>query len=147
MDTQVILFILRIIAGGLLLALLGAIFVILWRDYAITAAQLEANRRVYGQLVALQEIDERYVALGETFPLRPLTSLGRAPTNHIVIKDSFASSEHAQIVLKSGQWWLEDRKSRNGTTLNELPISGPTIMTDGDIIGVGSRRYRLELER
>jgi len=147
MDTDMILFILRLVSGSLLLLILLTVFVIIWRDYRATVDQLQSNRRVYGQLVTLQEIDGSYVMLGETYPLRPVTMLGRAPTNHIVIPDSFASSEHAQVALRNGQWWLEDRRSRNGTTLNELPISGPTILTDGDIIGIGNRRFQLELER
>lgn len=147
MDTDLILFLLRLASGAVLLGLMVAIITIIWRDYRTTIEQLEANRRVYGQIITLQEIDGQYVVIGQTYPLRPITSLGRAPTNHIVIQDSFASGEHAQIILRNGQWWLEDRRSRNGTTLNELPITNPTVMTDSDIIGIGSRRFRLELER
>lgn len=147
METDVILLLLRVISGALLLGLMATVCLVIWRHYRTTLDQLEINRRVYGQLIALQEIDGLYVVVGTTFPLRPVTSLGRAPTNHIVIQDTFASAEHAQIVLRNGQWWLEDRRSRNGTTLNELPITGPTVMTDGDIIGIGNRRYKLELER
>jgi hypothetical protein len=147
METDVILLLLRIASGLGLLSLTLTVTLVIWREYRTTIEQLEANRRVYGQLVALQEIDGNYMVMGQTFPLRPVTTLGRAPTNHIVINDSFASSEHAQIVLRNGQWWLEDRRSRNGTSLNELPISGPTVMTDGDVIGIGQRRYRLDLER
>ena len=147
METDVILLLLRLASGIGLLSLILTVTLIVWREYRATIEQLEANRRVYGQLVALQEIDGNYIVMGQTFPLRPATTLGRAPTNHIVINDSFASGDHAQIVLRNGQWWLEDRRSRNGTTLNELPISGPTIMTDGDVLGIGQRRYRLDLER
>jgi hypothetical protein len=147
MEIDVVLFVLRVISGLVLLAVLGAIFYFVWREYRVSIEQLEANRRVYGQLVALQEIDGSYVAVGETYPLRPLTSLGRAATNDVILKDTFASSEHAHLVLRNGQWWLEDRHSRNGTTLNELPITAPNIMTDGDIIGIGQKRFRLELER
>jgi len=146
-DTDLILFLLRLASGTLLLLILLTVFVIIWRDYRATVEQLQSNRRIYGQLITLQEIDGSYVMLGENYPLRPLTMLGRSPTNHIVIADSFASSEHAQVILRNGQWWLEDRHSRNGTTLNELPISGPIILTDGDIIGIGNRRFQLELER
>lgn len=147
MDTDLILFLLRLVSGGTLVTLMAAVIMILWRDYRATIEQLEANRRIYGQLVALQEIDGQYIVTGHTYPLRPVTSLGRAPTNNVVIQDNFASGEHAQIMLRNGQWWLEDRRSRNGTTLNELPITTPTVMTDGDIVGIGSRRFRLDLER
>lgn len=147
MSTEVVLFLLRVASAGLLLAFLAALYLMLFREYRSTAKKLEANRRRYGQLVALQAIDGTYVMLGETYPLLPLTSMGRAPTNSIVVKDSFASNEHAQIVLRSGHWWLEDRRSRNGTTLNEIPVMQPVVMTDGDVVGIGQKRYRLELEK
>lgn len=147
MSTEAILLLLRIISAACLFVLLGGIFTIIYREYRSTISQLQSQRRSYGQLIALREIDGSYVIIGDTYPLLPLTSLGRAPTNNIVINDNFASAEHALVVLRSGQWWLEDRRSRNGTTLNELPVTQPTIMTNGDIIGIGQKRFKLELER
>lgn len=146
MSTELALFLLRLLSGVLLLVLLGALFLVMWRDYKATAREAEARRRSYGRLVGLIEINGALTKTGESFPLLPLTSLGRAPTNSIKIDDTFASSEHAIVALRNGQWWLEDRKSRNGTTLNGLPINQPVIVTDGDIIGVGSVRYRLDME-
>jgi pSer/pThr/pTyr-binding forkhead associated (FHA) protein len=98
-------------------------------------------------LIALQEVNGSYIVTGTNYPLLKLTSLGRSPTNTITIDDTFASSDHAFVALRSGQWWLEDRQSRNGTTLNEVPITQPVIITDGDIIGIGRNRFRLELEQ
>lgn len=147
MTIDVILFVLRLISGLVLISFLVALFVIVWRDYQSAAQQASANRRTYGQLVGLREIDGIVIASGETYPLLPLTSLGRAPTNSIIINDSFASSEHAVVMLKNGQWWLEDRLSRNGTLLNEMPITQPVVITEGDIISIGKMNFRLELEK
>lgn len=126
--------------------MLGALFVVMWRDYRATSREAEASRRSYGRLVGLLEVDSTLVKTGESFPLLPLTSLGRAPTNSVKVDDTFASGEHAIIALRNGQWWLEDRKSRNGTTLNGLPVTQAVIVTDGDIIGIGSARYRIDME-
>ena len=147
MEPELILFLLRLVSGLLLIAVLALLFVAMWRDYRSAVVQTEASRRAYGKMVELREIDDAYVATGQTFPLLPLTSLGRSPTNTIPISDDFASGEHALVALRNGQWWLEDRQSRNGTTINGMPITQPVIITDGDIIGVGSIRLRLELER
>ena len=94
----------------------------------------------------MREIDEGYALTGQTYPLLPLTSLGRSPTNTIPITDDYASGEHALVALRNGQWWLEDRKSRNGTVINGMPITQAVVITDGDIIGIGSVFYKLELE-
>ncbi|MBZ0300338.1 MAG: FHA domain-containing protein [Anaerolineae bacterium] len=146
MSTDTVLLLLRIMSGVTLLILIAVIFIALWRDYRGTVLTVEASRRVYGQLVILSETNGSYLPTGTCFPLLQITTLGRSPTNTIVVDDTFASSEHALVALRSGQWWLEDRHSRNGTTLNETLINQPIVITDGDIIGVGRMRFRLELD-
>ena len=145
MSTETVLLALRIVSGGLLLALLLVILYALWRDYRGVAVGLEVSRRSYGQLIEMRHIDDDYVLTGQVYPLLPLTSLGRAPTNTVVISDTFASGEHALVAMRDGQWWLEDRHSRNGTTINEVPISQPVVIASGDIIGIGTVRYRIDL--
>ncbi len=147
MSTEATLLLLRIASGITLLLLLGMLFFILWRNYHHAVSAIEAGRRVYGQLIALHEVNGSYMMTGARYPLYQLTSLGRSPTNSIAIEDTFASSEHAIVTLRSGQWWLEDRQSRNGTTLNEMLITQPTVITDGDIIGIGKMRFRVDLEK
>jgi hypothetical protein len=146
MTTEYLLFLLRLISGVLLLLMLGAVFLIIWRDHRSAASGSATLRRSYGQLTCLEALDGNYIVTGSTYPLLRLTSLGRAPTNTIIVDDSFASSDHASVALRNGQWWLEDRRSRNGTTLNEIRISQPAVITDGDIIGIGEKRYRLDLD-
>ena len=75
-----------------------------------------------------------------------VTSIGRLPSNTITISDTYASSQHALVSWKEEQWWLEDRGSRNGTLLNETRIVDPTVVSAGDVIGIGHTKLRLELE-
>jgi hypothetical protein len=146
MTPEITLLFLRIISGTLLLCLLVILLIFMWRDFKNTVTSIEVSRRVFGQIIAMHEIDGKYMTTGSQYPLLQLTSLGRAPTNSITVDDTFASSEHALVALRNGQWWLEDRQSRNGTTLNELLITQPVVITDGDVIGIGQMRFRLELE-
>lgn len=146
MSTEVILLVLRAVSSALLLALLLAILAALWCDYRRLTKTLEASQRSYGQLVEMQQVEGGYVFTGQVYPLFPLTSLGRAPTNTVTVDDAFASSEHALVVMRDGQWWLEDRQSRNGTTINEVPITQPVVIADGDIIGIGTVRYRVNFD-
>ncbi len=46
-------------------------------------------------------------------------TIGRAPTNQIVIKDERCSRNHAEVFLSDGQWTLRDLDSRNGTIVGE----------------------------
>ncbi len=146
MTIDFILLLLRIVSSLLLITLLLSLFVIIWREYRSMSVRVESRRHSYGQLVVLREIDGRLMLTGETYPLLQLTSLGRSPTNTIPISDSFASSEHALVAMRSGQWWIEDRKSRNGTLLNDLPVTEAMVITHGDVISIGNMKFRLELE-
>jgi pSer/pThr/pTyr-binding forkhead associated (FHA) protein len=139
------LFILRILIAVLLYAFLGALLWMIWRDFRITSAQLDATQRRMGQLVVV-ESDVAEISASRIFSLLSLTTLGRAPTNSVVLADSSASGEHALIARRGSQWWLEDRHSRNGTTLNGQFVEEPVVVSTGDIIGVGRVRLRLELD-
>ncbi len=139
MSTELTLFLLRLISGALLVARAGAA---VRRHVARLSQRRRAGRSQPPRLWSAGRTarDRRRLTspTGQTYPLLPLTSLGRSPTNTIPISDDYASGEHALVALRSGQWWLEDRQSRNGTTINGMPITQPVIITDGDIIGVGS---------
>jgi hypothetical protein len=135
---------LRVASAALLVSFMAALFWLVLREYRRTVEEAAAERRSYGQLVGMVELDGKLLKTGQSFPLLPLTSLGRSPTNTVPIEDSFASGEHAVLTRRSDQWWLEDRRSRNGTTLNGIAVEKPVIVTDGDMIGIGKMRFRIE---
>jgi hypothetical protein len=141
----VVLFALRVSAGLLLLAFIGALFWMMWRDYHAISEEIATRTRRRGRLVVLSA-DSTVLKIGAAFPLMPLTSLGRAPTNTIPLNDTFASNEHALLTLRGGQWWLEDRGSSNGTRLNGYRIEESVVLSTGDVIGVGQVELKLELE-
>lgn len=146
MSTPETLLLLRLIGGTLLLAILVVLFIAFWQDYRSIGIDTERTRRVYGRLVLRHVQGDVVVETGSSYPLLPLTSIGRSGANTVTINDPFASSEHALIALRNGQWWLEDRQSRNGTLLNSIPVTQPTIITDGDVVAVGSAHLYLELD-
>ncbi len=145
MTLDAFLLALRIIAGMLLLAFTGALFVMIWRDYRAISQEVASRTRRRGRLV-VQHTNNINLKPGASFPLLPLTSLGRAPTNTIVLNEPFASGEHALVTLRGGQWWLEDRNSSNGTLLNGDRIQEPVVLSSGDLIAIGSVELKLELE-
>ena len=140
---DVLLLILRLLLVALLYAFLAAVLLMLWRDLRRAATRREAVRPG-GQLVVL-DTEEEEIAVGAAFPLQPITSIGRSPSNTILIPDTFASTQHTLLTWREGQWWLEDLDSRNGTLLNGTRISSPTVVSAGDVIGVGRTRLKLEL--
>jgi hypothetical protein len=145
LETAVLLFILRVVSAGLLIAFMGTLSWLVLREYRRTVIESAGQRRSYGQLISMLEVDGKLLKTGQNYPLLPLTSLGRSPTNTVPIEDNFASGEHAVLARRSDQWWLEDRRSRNGTTLNGIQVEKPVIVTDGDVIGIGKMHFRVEL--
>lgn len=139
---------LRILLALALYLFLGAVLLALWRGLRSPAQAFLSAPRVHGRLVVVAAEGDAgespALAVGTTFPLQAINSLGRSPLNTIVIPDVYASSEHALLLYRGGQWWLEDRGSRNGTTVNTVPINGPTIVSPGEVIGIGRVKLRLE---
>jgi len=141
-----VLLLLRVLSSACLLAFLAVLAYSLWRDVQVSLQRMQHERRSYGRLLVLNKLDQEYLPSGQAYPLLPLTSIGRSPSNSIVIDQHYASSEHALIALRSGQWWLEDRNSRNGTLLNGDAVTQATILSEGDIIGIGNIYLRLTLD-
>jgi len=63
-------------------------------------------------------------------------TVGRAPTNQIVVKDERASRYHAEIFCSDGQWTLRDLDSRNGTDIGGERIRGDHILLPGDVVRI-----------
>lgn len=81
--------------------------------------------------------DDPVLLPGAVLSLEEEINFGRGSSNTIVMVDPFASMDHATVFSKSGQHWLEDRGSKNGTFLNEVRLNNPTVLADGDRIRIG----------
>lgn len=141
---DVLIFFLRLLFSALLYAFLGALFVYLWRDIRMATRHpiAPAVRERPGQLRVVRGHDG--LDEGTLLSLTPFTTIGRSESNAITIADPYASGEHALLTWRNGQWWLEDRDSRNGTLLNDMPVDTPLIISHGDVIGIGQMQLRFE---
>jgi hypothetical protein len=147
---DLLLLILRLLLTAALYLFLGAVLLLLWRNLSRPSETGAVTPRRIGHLVTVDvggDDSESPPALkvGARFPLQPVTSLGRSAVNTVAIPDVYASAEHALLVYRGDQWWLEDRGSRNGTTLNSSVINGPMVLSAGDIIGIGRVHLKLEI--
>ncbi len=64
-------------------------------------------------------------------------TVGRAPTNQIVLKDERCSRAHAEFFMTNGRWTIRDLDSRNGTAVGENLLKGDWLLKPGDIIRIG----------
>jgi hypothetical protein len=65
------------------------------------------------------------------------TTLGRDPTNDIVVSDPSISRHHAQILWQNGVWRIEKLAPRNTVTVNSRDTQW-TNMNDHDTLGLGT---------
>jgi phosphoserine phosphatase RsbU/P len=69
--------------------------------------------------------------------------IGRSPSAGVVITDAQVSRQHARLVRRDGDWWVEDLGARNTTLLNGAPVRQPERLRAGDRLEVGSAVVRL----
>lgn len=137
MSISILMLLARIALAVCLYAFLAMILFMLWRDLR-TAAGLSAGppRPVLNRLRDDGTVERSY----------PLTKdscfIGRSPSVEVSVIDETVSAVHARMWKTEGRWWMEDLDSRNGTLLNQIPVSQPTVLCKGDRIRLG--RIRLE---
>lgn len=72
-------------------------------------------------------------------------TIGRGESNEIVIDDPNASRTHVRLSHKSGEWWLADLDSLNGTLVNDHQAK-QTRLTAGDVITIGTAQLKFHSE-
>ena len=78
---------------------------------------------------------------GESFPLEgDRLTIGRRPDSDIFLDDVTVSRDHAILVRRGGDYYLDDCGSLNGTYVNRSRIESHKL-TDGDELQIG--KYKL----
>jgi pSer/pThr/pTyr-binding forkhead associated (FHA) protein len=132
---------LRLLMALCLYGFLGWAFYTLWRELQDEARELTSRRAPEISLT---------IASGEGAPIvrhfmQPEITLGRDPISDISIEDETASARHARLSYHHAQWWIEDLGSTNGTRLNQVLLTIPTVLTTGDEIRCGNMRLLVNL--
>ena len=68
---------------------------------------------------------------GEHFDLFGGVSLGRSADADIRLDDRYASGIHARVFNRSGDYFVEDMNSTNGTLLNSRELHGEAELSAG----------------
>ena len=85
------------------------------------------------------------IAVGQTFELTRLSTIGRSPDATVRLEDEHISTRHAELSrLASGAWRIRDAGSTNGTQLNGRAVAGELPVQPGDLIQLGTVTLRLE---
>lgn len=77
----------------------------------------------------------------------PMISIGRDPICDIPLEDKTVSATHARLSYHHGHWWVEDLNSRNGTFLNNEPVSEQLVLTTGDVLRCGQVSFKVGINQ
>lgn len=138
------------ILGGIIAIILGKIGLFLWPGKPVvspTAIGFVAIGACIGLLVGLAQIilKEAWIRVEAGFrPGREMllqkerTSIGRAEGSDIALfGDMGVEKTHANIVLDTGRYYLEDLQSPGGSFVNEQKVEGRAPLKGGDLIRLG----------
>jgi len=66
-----------------------------------------------------------------------VTTVGRAPTNRVVIPDDICSRHHCEVFQTNSKWILRELGSRNGTLIDGARVTEDWTLSDGDQVQIG----------
>ncbi len=92
----------------------------------------------------MNKIQEEYPLLvaqegplkGQRWPVSQTIVLGRESSCDVVVADRQISRYHARLTPTPEGVILEDLGSKNGTHHNGVPLTGPVVLQDGDLLSV-----------
>lgn len=70
---------------------------------------------------------------------RNLVSIGRDPSNDLVLPDAMVSRRHAVIEYRGSQYYVRDCNSSNGSVVNGDRVNERNLR-DGDLVAIGTAR-------
>ena len=86
----------------------------------------------------LKLINEHGRSTAKSYPLtKDSIIIGRSNSADVLIHGAAVSSRHAQIRKSDGLYMISDLSSKNGTSLNNQPLSRETHLSVGDRIRIG----------
>lgn len=106
-------------------------------EQPIEAEEIHEEITVLAKLVAVEDGTEYSLKQGEN-------TIGRRPTNSIVVADPYTSGSHAVITAENDTFSLTDVGSTNGTMVNGTRIDAnvPQELKDGDELTFGQKAFK-----
>jgi len=87
---------------------------------------------------AVSLVAQRGPQAGQTFALHDgINTIGRAPSNDVLLSEPSISRRHARIVVRPEGVWIEDLGATAGTLVNGQRVTGSTWLRPGDVVQLG----------
>lgn len=72
-----------------------------------------------------------------TLPENKPIVVGRDEACQLVLNSALVSRNHCELKQTAEGVWVTDLQSQNGTHVNEIPITEPTLLAEGDVLRIG----------
>ncbi len=131
----------RLALTVLLYLFLGWAVLTLWLDLR---RQAESTRKNSAATAIKLQLDTETGVQTFQFTKNSVT-IGRDPGCDFPLDDKTVSNRHTRLSFHHNQWWVEDLGSTNGTMLNQEPVSGATVVTNGDLLECGQIKLNVEI--
>ena len=129
-----------VVGAAGLLALIGAIFILLRRKHSSPVHEAEDG----AICMVLEVISGECVAKGNRFYLSDELIIGKSRKCDIVWKDNGMASQSARIFLSDCVVYIEDIGSSDGVYLGGMRLHNANRLRSGDEIAIGSARFRFK---
>ena len=132
---------LRLSMAAAVYTFLGMALWVIYQDLRRDAWNVSTART---PAIHLQIKNRHRIISFQTFT-KSLIVLGRNPECDVRLDDQTASAHHAKLSYHHSQWWVEDLDSTNGTKLNKVKLTIPTVLTSDDEIQCGKIKITFTL--
>ncbi len=136
----------RLIIWIMRFVLLSMIYIFLYKVVKVMHSDLKGGGKRTEPSAGIEVVGvngECSIPVGAVYPLHPVTDIGRAEDNNIVLDSVYVSGHHARIFLKNNEYILKDMKSTNGTFLNGNRMEKPEVIKDGDVLNIGGIVFKV----
>ena len=121
-----------IISAVAFIIIVSVVLFFIFRKKAQQKASINKDESIMPTIAKLRDQAGKYYEIKTNS-----VSIGRNPSNDLVIDGQFISNFHADIIFKNGDFFINDKNSTNGVKLNGKQITQAQL-SDGDIIEFGS---------
>lgn len=129
------------------------VFKLIWLDvHHLSEENLAPLPASAGAELVITESNDPLLRIGDVLKLgQTSTTIGRGKDNNIDLGDSFVSHNHARLLYKKDDFYLEDLGSINGTYVNGVRVKTPVVLQHGDSIKIAGivlkfARWKYEVE-
>ncbi len=80
---------------------------------------------------------------GTIIPIIDIVTIGRREDNSVVLQDRHTSGNHARLIVKENNLYIQDLQSTNGTFVNGRKISTNVKLLGREEIQIGTTIFRV----